>query len=191
MPDPAPYPLTNYYFLLKTENLNPLIDAINQITQEITHNQTIIDSLSTTITKETGKSTEDDVAVSDPLHYLLEQKYNLPKPAVPSDSRESYAQNLRDDITHLRRIQRQKKNRNRELVKILEKYQDEISNVLLPGLRVLIGELLSSKNEMVRVVEDMKNDVVLNEVYDDYLKYVRFVWGVFEKLKVLVELISE
>ena len=40
-------PLTNfnYYFLLKTENIEPLIDIVNRINKEINDNQNLIHSL--------------------------------------------------------------------------------------------------------------------------------------------------
>lgn len=113
MPDPTSYPLTNYYFLLKTENLNPLIDAINQISEEITHNQTILDSLSSTIIKEntlssssssTTTTTNGNNIINDPLHYLLEQKYNLPKRSNKLKNSQEYIEYLLNDINKLKKF---------------------------------------------------------------------------------------
>ena len=200
MPDPTSYPLTNYYFLLKTENLNPLIDAINQISEEITHNQTILDSLSSTIIKEntlssssssTTTTTNGNNIINDPLHYLLEQKYNLPKRSNKLKNSQEYIEYLLNDINKLKKIQYQKKLRNKELYKILNKYQDEIINNLLPGLRQLINDILINKNNMIKLLEDKKNHVVINQIYNDYLNYVRFVWNVFDKLKTLCELMNQ
>lgn len=199
MPDPTSYPLTNYYFLLKTENLNPLIDAINQISEEITHNQTILDSLSSTIIKENTLSssssstttTNGNNIINDPLHYLLEQKYNLPKRSNKLKNSQEYIEYLLNDINKLKKIQYQKKLRNKELYKILNKYQDEIINNLLPGLRQLINDILINKNNMIKLLEDKKNHVVINQIYNDYLNYVRFVWNVFDKLKTLCELMNQ
>ena len=191
MPDPTSYPLTNYYFLLKTENLNPLIDAINQISEEITHNQTIIDSLSSTIIKENTISSATTSTINDPLHYLLEQKYNLPKRSNKLNNSQEYIEYLLNDINKLKIIQNQKKLRNKELYKILNKYQDEIINKLLPGLRQLINDILINKNNMIKLLEDKKNHVVINQIYNDYLNYVRFVWNIFDKLKILCELMNQ
>lgn len=199
MPDPTSYPLTNYYFLLKTENLNPLIDAINQISEEITHNQTILDSLSSTIIKENTLSssssstttTNGNNIINDPLHYLLEQKYNLPKRSNKLKNSQEYIEYLLNDINKLKKIQYQKKLRNKELYKILNKYQDEIINNLLPGLRQLINDILINKNNMIKLLEDKKNHVVINQIYNDYLNYVRFVWNIFDKLKTLCELMNQ
>lgn len=200
MPDPTSYPLTNYYFLLKTENLNPLIDAINQISEEITHNQTILDSLSSTIIKENTLSsssssstttTNGNNIINDPLHYLLEQKYNLPKRSNKLKNSQEYIEYLLNDINKLKKIQYQKKLRNKELYKILNKYQDEIINNLLPGLRQLINDILINKNNMIKSLEDKKNHVVINQIYNDYLNYVRFVWNIFDKLKTLCELMNQ
>ncbi|EER35868.1 predicted protein [Candida tropicalis MYA-3404] len=200
MPDPTSYPLTNYYFLLKTENLNPLIDAINQISEEITHNQTILDSLSSTIIKEntlssssssTTTTTNGNNIINDPLHYLLEQKYNLPKRSNKLKNSQEYIEYLLNDINKLKKIQYQKKLRNKELYKILNKYQDEIINNLLPGLRQLINDILINKNNMIKSLEDKKNHVVINQIYNDYLNYVRFVWNIFDKLKTLCELMNQ
>lgn len=200
MPDPTSYPLTNYYFLLKTENLNPLIDAINQISEEITHNQTILDSLSSTIIKEntlssssssTTTTTNGNNIINDPLHYLLEQKYNLPKRSNKLKNSQEYIEYLLNDINKLKKIQYQKKLRNKELYKILNKYQDEIINNLLPGLRQLINDILINKNNMIKLLEDKKNHVVINQIYNDYLNYVRFVWNIFDKLKTLCELMNQ
>lgn len=200
MPDSTSYPLTNYYFLLKTENLNPLIDAINQISEEITHNQTILDSLSSTIIKEntlssssssTTTTTNGNNIINDPLHYLLEQKYNLPKRSNKLKNSQEYIEYLLNDINKLKKIQYQKKLRNKELYKILNKYQDEIINNLLPGLRQLINDILINKNNMIKLLEDKKNHVVINQIYNDYLNYVRFVWNVFDKLKTLCELMNQ
>lgn len=200
MPDSTSYPLTNYYFLLKTENLNPLIDAINQISEEITHNQTILDSLSSTIIKENTLSsssssstttTNGNNIINDPLHYLLEQKYNLPKRSNKLKNSQEYIEYLLNDINKLKKIQYQKKLRNKELYKILNKYQDEIINNLLPGLRQLINDILINKNNMIKLLEDKKNHVVINQIYNDYLNYVRFVWNVFDKLKTLCELMNQ
>ncbi|MCP8717219.1 MAG: hypothetical protein M5E90_07345, partial [Asgard group archaeon] len=193
------YPLTNYYFLLKTENLNPLIDAINQISEEITHNQTILDSLSSTIIKEntlsssssTTTTTNGNNIINDPLHYLLEQKYNLPKRSNKLKNSQEYIEYLLNDINKLKKIQYQKKLRNKELYKILNKYQDEIINNLLPGLRQLINDILINKNNMIKLLEDKKNHVVINQIYNDYLNYVRFVWNIFDKLKTLCELMNQ
>lgn len=199
MPDSTSYPLTNYYFLLKTENLNPLIDAINQISEEITHNQTILDSLSSTIIKENTLSssssstttTNGNNIINDPLHYLLEQKYNLPKRSNKLKNSQEYIEYLLNDINKLKKIQYQKKLRNKELYKILNKYQDEIINNLLPGLRQLINDILINKNNMIKLLEDKKNHVVINQIYNDYLNYVRFVWNIFDKLKTLCELMNQ
>lgn len=199
MPDSTSYPLTNYYFLLKTENLNPLIDAINQISEEITHNQTILDSLSSTIIKENTLSssssstttTNGNNIINDPLHYLLEQKYNLPKRSNKLKNSQEYIEYLLNDINKLKKIQYQKKLRNKELYKILNKYQDEIINNLLPGLRQLINDILINKNNMIKSLEDKKNHVVINQIYNDYLNYVRFVWNIFDKLKTLCELMNQ
>ncbi|KAK6895338.1 hypothetical protein K6H09_001666 [Candida tropicalis] len=199
MPDSTSYPLTNYYFLLKTENLNPLIDAINQISEEITHNQTILDSLSSTIIKEntlsssssTTTTTNGNNIINDPLHYLLEQKYNLPKRSNKLKNSQEYIEYLLNDINKLKKIQYQKKLRNKELYKILNKYQDEIINNLLPGLRQLINDILINKNNMIKLLEDKKNHVVINQIYNDYLNYVRFVWNIFDKLKTLCELMNQ
>lgn len=202
MADPTSYPLTNYYFLLKTENLNPLIDAINQITDEITNNQIIIDSLSTTIINEnsiitkTTTTINEDSRINDPLHYLLEQKYNLLKSKLElelngENNLKEYKENLLNDIKQLKLIQLQKKIKNKELFKILNKYNDEIINLLLPGLRQLIGNLLNNKYLMIKLLQDKKNDIVLNQIYNDYLKYVEFIWKIFDKLKILCELMNQ
>lgn len=44
---------------------------------------------------------------------------------------------------------------------------------------------------MIKSLEDKKNHVVINQIYNDYLNYVRFVWNIFDKLKTLCELMNQ
>ncbi|EMG48837.1 hypothetical protein G210_0526 [Candida maltosa Xu316] len=200
MPDPTPYPLTNYYFLLRTENITPLIDSITDLTQQINKNHKIINDLCTTIdqasrypttisTTSPSVSFPEDVELSDPLHYLLEQKYNLPqRHNTDRNTVTDYKTGLCDDISRLEAILNGKQIKNGKLKEVLEMYEDDIVTVLIPNLKELIRVKINETFVMYREVIAMKFDELeKGVVYKGYLEYVDYIWENFEKLNRIVD----
>ncbi|CAX40162.1 conserved hypothetical protein [Candida dubliniensis CD36] len=155
-------PLTNYnyYFLLKTENIEPLIDIVNRINQEINDNQKLIHSLClqidnhgkfpktiSNLNTNTKTNTNPSLvsSIDDPLRYLLEYKYNITSNPTPNNNNnggggaeDDYKQSLINDINQLRQLQQNKHLKNQQLLSIIDDYEQEIIIEILPGLRKLI-----------------------------------------------------
>ncbi|KAK6453868.1 uncharacterized protein RJT20DRAFT_63961 [Scheffersomyces xylosifermentans] len=253
----------NYYFILKTENIQPLLDITNQLTQQIGKNQQIIDKLCLvadhkikfpetaidleklglrntddapseeeeegtnvrseeeaqgtseeeserarklmdSINEEDEREIEEDNLNSagvpnneDPLRYLLAQKYHLDDIQVDNiPDLGKYATNPRivqlvTDNIKLRRLQKLKKYKNKELLKLVYEYEKFIVVDILPSLRT---ELLALTNTTTKTMSDDKSLVdyvdfrfsTLNKMYERYSMNVKYLSKLIEMSRALL-----
>ena len=206
-------PLTNfnYYFLLKTENIEPLIDIVNRINKEINDNQNLIHSLCLqidnhgkfpdTIASSTNTNTNDNssTSIDDPLRYLLEEKYNITRSPNPSltnttTNLEDYKQSLINDITQLRQLQQSKNLKNRQFLSIIEDYEQELNTFILPNLRnLIINNLDSNKHQKSKKSKTSKDILLIRKqffmieklIYEKYEKYIIRLWKLIKFIKLL------
>lgn len=206
-------PLTNfnYYFLLKTENIEPLIDIVNRINKEINDNQNLIHSLCLqidnhgkfpdTIASSTNTNASDNssTSIDDPLRYLLEEKYNITRSPNPSltnttTNLEDYKQSLINDITQLRQLQQSKNLKNRQFLSIIEDYEQELNKFILPNLRnLIINNLDSNKHQKSKKSKTSKDILLIRKqffmieklIYEKYEKYIIRLWKLIKFIKLL------
>ncbi|KAG7661009.1 uncharacterized protein J8A68_005529 [[Candida] subhashii] len=244
-------PPSNYYFLLKTENIQPLLDIVDQLSNEIQNNQQLITKISQMIdykyltypkleiseellqavpqfphhdenTEQESRieeqnnhhemydideGDEDDEedeeeqneerkhsqigepysSYPDPLHYLLEKKYDLPPIPEPSSTSKERIQQLVRDISQLSSIHKGKLRKNQKLLSVINRYERFIMTELLPSLRDQLSEYNSSLNTKQLMENKFEN---MNKLYSRYLQNVKYLFRLSELLNKLVNFIK-
>ncbi|KAI5957095.1 hypothetical protein KGF54_000023 [Candida jiufengensis] len=131
-------------FLLRTENLEPLISFTNQLSREIESNNEKLSSICHNLDSSFIDFPEDiannnsvppnDGKTTDRLiSYLLEQKYNIKTPKNEDGPDEDGA-DLKSQIESMNQLLGSKIQKNKQLFEIIKDYENTIFAELLPAL---------------------------------------------------------
>ncbi|ODV81205.1 uncharacterized protein CANTADRAFT_32435, partial [Suhomyces tanzawaensis NRRL Y-17324] len=191
---------SSYYFLLKTENIQPLIDVVDQITRQINTNQATIQRL-TRYVDERVKFPELELEhtsepareePTDPLRYLLKEKYSLDTMSLTKNETKelekianSRIRQLVLDNIKLQRIQHGNRIKNQALARVVQDYESLIVETILPPLRQELLELGDGGlDSSARHYMDVKYDKI-ERIYGRYvanLEALQNLTGVVERL---------
>lgn len=132
----------NFYFLLKTENIQPLVETIDEFSKQIEENQATINAITNHIDTRFKLPNSDKTELpdddSDPLRYILNQKYQLD--ASDDENSTVYHKNpkidrlIKDNIK-LAKLKQQKLYKNNQLLVTIHEYESFIIEQVLPCLR--------------------------------------------------------
>ncbi|CAK9437453.1 uncharacterized protein LODBEIA_P18310 [Lodderomyces beijingensis] len=192
MSDQSQYRPTIHQFLLRTENLQPLVTAVSQLLSETSANQTRLDQIchgidtnfrfphQVSVTEPAPSPSPSSASASpqhtphtqppqsdDSLTYLIEQKYGYRRNAEMATSRDSAMDSLSHQISFLKKLKDEKMAINRELYAITQEYETAVFTEILPELRRKLQSEMSS--DFVRELLELKfaKDA---DVYRAYVK---------------------
>lgn len=180
----------SFYFLLKTENVQPLIETVNEFSDQIKLNQVTINSISNQIDSEfkypnTAGDTTDG---TDTIRYLILQKYKLDD--IPAETKDHvFHENPRinqliKDNFSLANLKKQSVFKNQQLLKIIFDYESLIIEQILPSLR---NDLNSYKNPNY---VDLKFNAV-NEIYTRYSMNIEYLTKLIELFSGLFQFLNQ
>lgn len=180
----------SFYFLLKTENIQPLIDTVDEFSHQIELNQATINSISTQIDLENTSSNpeKDNSEEKDMIRYLLLQKYKIEDVSIES-SQHLYHKNpkinqLIHDNIRLAKLRREGAYKNQELLKIIYDYESLIIEQILPALR---NDLSFYKNPNY---VDLKFTAV-NEIYSRYNINIQYLTKIIKLFSGLFKFLNQ
>jgi hypothetical protein len=180
----------NFYFLLKTENIQPLVKTIDEFAKQIDQNQATINAITKHIDTKfllpNDDETENPDDQNDPLRYILNQKYHLKGPEdekSPVYHKNPKINQLIKDNIHLAKLKQQKLYKNNQLLQTIHDYESFIVEQILPCLREdLVGmdspDFVNYKYSIVREIYARYN---MNLHY--LSKLIDLFHGMFEFLK--------
>lgn len=177
-----------YYFLLKTENYQPLLELVDQLTVKLQENQNSIDRLVGQIDNNFAFPTlpdNDDSAPeailtdaeTDPLRSLLNQKYRLDEMELADEHQFDHIENTRIrgllvDNEKLRIIKAQKVSKNAQLFDIYREYELFIVETILPALRKDIYEHTAAQLQGIKDQEVPAKFSKVDLLWKRYLDYI-------------------
>ncbi|CAN3373804.1 hypothetical protein DIURU_004320 [Diutina rugosa] len=138
----------NFYFLLKTENVQPLVSVLDELSHQLQANHELLAK----VTAQADALTFPDLVAPPPpsspkpeadsansgLNYLLNQKYKLDEIVARNTktySDDATVDRLHKEIEALAAIYEGKRKRNQQMVKIIHEYEELIMETILPALR--------------------------------------------------------
>ncbi|QRG37416.1 hypothetical protein FDK38_001790 [Candidozyma auris] len=174
---------TPYKYLLNTENYGPICDLVKQISAKIEENETILSKVTRSLDSqlelpllpgEEPQSPQDSQQHSDSLRTLIDTKYKAENDSAAKfdDVQDPRLRQLLVDTESLAQLHRAKVERNRQLFKIHQDYDDLIRLVVLPELTRRVCEY------NMKTLGDMKENklheklALDGQVWDKYQQYV-------------------
>lgn len=188
----------NNYFLLQTENTDPLIKAVDKLNRQVSDNDKSISKLLQTSDKLTFPKFDPPVTNSkessqerfDELRYHLDTKYKL----LDLKSPEFQCANPRilqllSDNYKLLVLYKMKQQYNRELAKVLRRYQQVLTVDLIPSLgNYNYNQSSKTFSQFGQIVENkLAHDQL---VYDHYVYYTQFLQKFYDLLHKLIDLLN-
>lgn len=173
--------LGNFYFLLKTENVQPLVNVLDELLVQLKANHELLakvtaqaDALTFPDLVATPQANRTTLAASDGnggLNYLLNQKYRLDE--IVARNHKTYSDDpevdrLEKEIEALAGIHQAKRRRNQQMVKIIHEYEEFIMETILPALR---KDVLATGSEIDNRLVESKYAMV-DAVYRRYVANV-------------------
>lgn len=135
------------FFLLQTENFEPLLKLIDSLNSKIVENQDTIDRLTNAVDHkfdypDVDKKIEEVKAPAaeheDILSLFIQEKYKLDQIKIPSDVGQSEiprVAQLRKDIARLKILRDSNSEKNKQLFQIIQDYEMFIVSDVLPKMR--------------------------------------------------------
>lgn len=177
-----------YYFLLKTENYQPLLELVDQLTAKIKENQSSIDRLVNQIdgnfafpilpdNSDSTPNTGLEKHQSDPLKSLLNQKYNLDEIRITDERQFDHIENVKIrslliDNEKLRTIKAQKISKNNQLFEIYKEYELFIIETILPALRKDIYQYNAAQ---LQTIKDQEVEAKFEKVDSFWNRYSAYI----------------
>lgn len=203
----------NNNFLLQTENTDPLVKTVQKLNDQIIKNDQLIsnlletsDSLKFPKFDQDGNIQEensDNKVMDEPdkpshnkssfdeLRYHLDTKYRLPEIECPDFNQveNPRIRQLLADNYRLLTIYNIKKTYNRELVKILKKYQHVLMNELIPSLGNYNYRYTSNTLDQFQQILETK---LLHDqlVYSHYIRYSEYLQRFYDLLHELMVILN-
>lgn len=174
------------HFLLKTENLEPVIEIINEFGCQIKLNQTVINTISNQIDNQLCEpNLQLNTDEADPIRHIIQRKYNLQDASsdVNLHPNSKINQLLYDNI-QLTKLKRDSITRNKQLLQIIYDYESFILEHILPALRENIYQYQSTN------YVDMKLNAV-EKIYTRYSKNVQQLSKLIQVFSGIFDLLSQ
>lgn len=185
------------YFLLQTENTDPLVHTIDKLTLQIDANDKLITNLLETtdtlrfpdFTNDQWHPTKSEESF-DELRYHLDTKYGLLEmPAPEFDTENPRIRQLLSDNYKLLMLYKQKQTFNQELAKILRKYQQVLMVELVPSLgRFNQAQTTETFKQFYQIADNKLNHDKL--VYEHYVHYTYYLQRIYQVLHQLLDLLN-
>lgn len=175
-----------YYFFLKTENYEPLVQLLDKLVYKINENQKIIKRLTTqidykfafpqTYTDEKPTTVEAHTKLVDKL---LNDKYHFDEITkfddMFKDIENETIRQLKIDNEKLKYLKKVKIFKNNELLKIYEDYDVFLVDRVLPPLRDDINNYNKQQSTKIKTVELTDKTNQQEDLWRSYNTYVEFL----------------
>lgn len=175
-----------YYFFLKTENYEPLVQLLDKLIYKINENQKTINRLTTKIDhdfKFPQKFTTDSETPVEThqklVDKLLNDKYQFDKITKFDDQfqdiKNDRIRQLKIDNEKLKYLKKVNNFKNNELLKIYEDYEVFLIDRILPNLRDDIFDYNKLQFEKIKEVELPDKTQQQEQLWQNYHKYFEFL----------------
>ncbi|EGV62887.1 hypothetical protein PSN45_001127 [Yamadazyma tenuis] len=178
------------YFLLQTENYDPLVSLVESLAARLSDNDEVIARLLKVTDSLRLPRTVGDVSTDshpqDELRYHLDTKYKLSDIQAPDydDVANVQIRQLLRDNYRLLKIKKQNDTVNEYIFKTLLQYQRFVTTELIPMLRLdFEHSVQQSHRDLRRVLHaKLQVDASLWAKYQEYLQFLQRLFDMFEEL---------
>ncbi|CUM64577.1 uncharacterized protein PRCAT00002184001 [Priceomyces carsonii] len=194
-------------FLLKTESYEPLIDLVDQLSKKIRENEALISKLTyhidinlelpnVPVTKNDDESDPINIheITCDNLEHILNQKYSLGDIKLPRNCEVQESnpriKKLIEDNLKLRVLKKQKDLKNRQLLKVINEYDQFITEDILPALRRDVTNYHIEVNKEFKESQLNRKYKTVGLLWQRYVKYFQYLCELTETCKNLVEVLG-
>ncbi|CAH2353563.1 hypothetical protein CLIB1423_11S02586 [[Candida] railenensis] len=172
------------FFLLQTENFEPLLKLIDSLNHKIAENQDIIDRLTKVIDHkfdypDIDKRIEEIKTPAaeheDILSLFLQEKYKLDQIRIPSDvgrSEVPRVAQLRKDIARLKILRDSNSAKNQQLFQIIQDYEMFIVSDVLPKMREDIERYRAQSFSDIKLRQLDEKTSAESKLWSNYTLYV-------------------
>lgn len=178
----------SFGFLLNTENIDPLLESVNKLSQRVEQNAEILNRLTYAVDNDfkfpelpidienTKTANTNDKEQNDPLRLLLNQKYKLDKVSIEDDLinrvENTRIKQLLLDNEKLRRLQVSKKKANTELYGIIQEYEAFIIETMQPRLKNDIEIYRASIENDLKTKDIPSKFAATEKLWSRYITYI-------------------
>lgn len=204
----------NFYYLLKTENVRPVVEVLDELSQQLEVNRQLLAQVShradqlrfpslvsggeksrdrnSTDTDYGSVASDDSEPAHDAVRHVLNQKYHLDQIISLKFNDKTYDDNreidlLSKEILALDALLRGKTERNRQLMAIIHDYESFIIETILPALR---ADVLATRHPLDDVLVEKKFAMV-SSVYKQYLANIELLDGLVKLFHQLVAVLDK
>ncbi|CAK7904826.1 hypothetical protein CAAN1_20S00760 [[Candida] anglica] len=191
------YENSSNFFLLQTENFEPLLKLIDQLSLKVEENQEIIERITKKIDGEfdfpeykpikleedgiekngTTTTKKNKAASPDILRLFLNDKYKLDQIKIDETGGNQKGENdtirgLRNDIARLRKLRDSNSKKNKDLYQIILDYEMFVVKDILPRIREDIARYQQESTQDIREQQMVAKFTSESKLWEDYNSYV-------------------
>lgn len=191
-----------YYFFLKTENYEPLVQLLDKLVYQINENQRIIKRLTTQIDYKftfPQQCTSDEKPTATEPHKTLVDKLLIDKyhfdeitkfDDMFKDIENETIRQLKVDNEKLKYLKKVKIFKNNELLKIYEDYEVFLVDRVLPPLRDDINNYNKEQSTRIKTEELTDKTNQQEDLWKSYNDYVEFLHKLLQLSNKIVGLLE-